>query len=120
MPIAYALKYCVKTPNQNNTTTQILYRLEPPLAVDWPKDRLITHVIVSGSEHPAFNIKETYIFEADATGEVMDWVELPGSFQGEINHAKALANMGYNKVRNTRQFTMSFLENRETLLDFNK
>jgi hypothetical protein len=38
---------------------------------------------------------ETYIFEVDESGRVLDWGELTGSFQGDLNHAEALRRAGY-------------------------
>ena len=38
---------------------------------------------------------ETFIFPSDNTGEVVDWGELPGSFQGRADHAEALRRAGY-------------------------
>ena len=35
-------------------------------------------------------INETFIFPCDATGKVVSWGELPGSFQGEENHDEAI------------------------------
>ena len=33
---------------------------------------------------------ETYIFPANAAGEVTDWCELPGSYRGGMSHERAL------------------------------
>ena len=38
------------------------------------------YVVVSGVDD--FYVCETYIFPADERGNVLDWGELPGSFQG--------------------------------------
>jgi len=56
------------------------------------------HIVVSGVETPgsmpnmpARDITaETYIFPASEEGSILNWMELPGSFKGEINHEKAL------------------------------
>ena len=55
------------------------------------------YVIVS-AVNAVFSGPETYIFEANDKGEVVDYGELEGSFRGELNHAKALANAGYSIV----------------------
>lgn len=54
----------------------------------------VTHVVVSANNVP-FGGPETYIFPSDADGNVEDWLELPGSFKGGMDHAEALANAGY-------------------------
>ena len=38
---------------------------------------------------------ETFIFPSLDTGKVVDWGELPGSFQGRADHAEALRRAGY-------------------------
>jgi hypothetical protein len=38
---------------------------------------------------------ETYIFPATRDGDITDWIELEGSFQGDLDHEQALKNAGY-------------------------
>jgi hypothetical protein len=64
-----------------------LYRLSEPLDGH-------SHVIVSAAVAP-YSGPETYIFPADADGKVENYCELDGSFRGELSHAKALENAGY-------------------------
>lgn len=45
-----------------------------------------------------FTGPETYIFEADAGGDITSWTELPGSFRGGLDHAEALRGYGYEIV----------------------
>lgn len=71
-----------------------LYELDPPLEID---GGFFPHVVVSAVNAP-FSGPETYIFKADKDGNVFDMGELDGSFRGERNHAKAIANMGYQIV----------------------
>lgn len=76
-----------------------VYRLDPPLKYTrWNGDGVdeITtdHVWVSAA-NVTYSGPETYIFASDADGEVSDWCELPGSFRGDLDHAKALSNVGY-------------------------
>lgn len=54
-----------------------------------------SYVIVSATVVPHSG-PETYIFGADESGEVVDWMELDGSFRGECDHEQALANAGYS------------------------
>jgi hypothetical protein len=61
----------------------ILFRMEPPL--DGHEYVVVTDMF----------IPETYIFGADPDGTVLDWCELPGSFQGAMDIPRALAQAGY-------------------------
>ena len=42
-----------------------------------------------------FRGPETYIFGADKDGEILSWMELDGSFRGDLNHREALLKAGY-------------------------
>jgi len=44
---------------------------------------------------PGLLDSETYIFGANAEGEVVDWSDLPGSFKGAMDIPQALLNAGY-------------------------
>lgn len=57
------------------------------------------HVVVSGIQ-PAFDTMqpETFIVSADENGKVLDWLELPGSFRGAVDHARALDRAGFTIV----------------------
>ena len=44
-------------------------------------------------------LPETYMFPADSMGKVLSWVELDGSFRGEVNISKALRDGGYEEAR---------------------
>lgn len=68
-----------------------LYRLDPPLA-DYDGD---VHEFVIVSAVVADSGPETYIFPADESGKITDWLEMPGSFKGALDHVAALANAGY-------------------------
>lgn len=72
-----------------------LYRCEPPMQYGHDEEpKPAEYVIVSGV-FAMFSGPETYIFPATADGEVADWGELDGSFQGGINHEEALSGAGY-------------------------
>ena len=69
-----------------------LYRLDPPLDG-------VSLVVVSAVNDPDwFGIHETFIFPADAEGEIVDFAELHGSTRGTTSHAEALENAGYTIV----------------------
>ena len=68
-----------------------LYRLDPPMDRD---GHPVEWAVVSAAVVP-YSGPETYIFEADSTGAVVDWGELPGSSKGTLQHAEALDEAGY-------------------------
>ena len=77
-----------------------LYQLSEPLeGYDYGEDNTpaYTYVIVSAAV-VAFSGPETYIFPASHDGEILNWGELPGSFQGGLDHAAALKRAGYDLV----------------------
>ncbi len=55
------------------------------------------YVVVSAAD-VFYSGPETYIFEADAEGEVTNWSELEGSFKGDLDHVQALWEAGYRVV----------------------
>lgn len=74
-----------------------LYKLDPPMQYQDDLDdeiMVIEYVVVSGAFAP-FSGLETFIFPSDPKGNISDWGELPGSFQGFIDHEQALAGAGY-------------------------
>lgn len=56
-------------------------------------ERADTHVVVSAVV--TYGGAETYIFPANADGEVTSWGEIPGSFKGALDHERALREAGY-------------------------
>ena len=86
---------------------QRLYKLDPPIKVDseWIYDEdgneasnsrhstYTEYVVVSASA--LVNPVETYIFESDADGKILNYQELPGSYRDGFNHTTALNNAGY-------------------------
>ena len=67
-----------------------LYQLTPPLNGH-------DHVVVSAVDvsWPLGNGPETYIFAATEFGEITNYMDLPGSFRGALDHERALKNAGY-------------------------
>ncbi len=53
-------------------------------------EHLIVSAVVAFDTGP-----ETYIFAADASGEITSWHELSGSFKGALDHERALRGAGY-------------------------
>lgn len=84
-------------------TDQRFYLLDPPMVTEAADDTysevIVTCarlVVVSASWR--MDEPETYIFEADAMGNIVDYTELPGSFHGQLDHQAALRGAGYEKV----------------------
>lgn len=80
-----------------------LYRLDPPVETErhsWTTEADVKHyeyVIVS-AVNVMFSGPETYIFGADSKGEIQSWSDLNGSFQGDLDHVRALKGAGYEVV----------------------
>ena len=75
-----------------------LYELSEPLkpyAID-ENDSEYNYVVVSAVV--AYSGPETYIFGADENGNILNWLELPGSTRGIYCHEIALKNAGYEKM----------------------
>lgn len=84
--------------NPNSQGRQRLYRLEPPLAgYEFYEDQ--PHEYVVASAVTVLGYPETYLFPADATGEVTSWGELPGSLKGTLSHEEAINEAGYEVVK---------------------
>ncbi len=79
-----------------------VYRLDPPLVEeDWEeKEKGAQFVVVSAFDVP-FSGPETYIFQADEDGEILNWSEMGGSFKGGLSHVDALEGAGYTICEET-------------------
>jgi hypothetical protein len=75
-----------------------LYKLSDPMVYesyyDDEKNKSYDYVVVSSANVP-FSGPETYIFGADKKGEVVDWMDLPGSRRGSYSHEDVLEAAGY-------------------------
>lgn len=65
-----------------------LYRMEPPLDDHGFVIASATSLTPTGPE--------TYLFPADAEGNVASWAVMDGSYRGGLSHAKAFAGVGYS------------------------
>ncbi|MBU2177736.1 MAG: hypothetical protein KJ556_21800 [Gammaproteobacteria bacterium] len=70
--------------------------MEPYDYKRWDEDptQRVEYTIVSAATVP-FSGPETYIFRANEKFEVEEWLEMPGSFQGELDHERALTEGGF-------------------------
>lgn len=64
---------------------QRVYRLSEPITYD---NGCTSHVVVSAVT--VVGRPETFIFPSDPEGNVLDWGELEGSFQGGLDHEEAI------------------------------
>lgn len=71
-----------------------LWHCEPPMVSDCDTE-LVTEYVVTSATNIPFSGPETYIFASDSVGHVTCWGELPGSFQGGLDHEEAIRNAGY-------------------------
>jgi len=74
-----------------------LFRLERPKT----ENGVTFEFIVVSTIKKAYDTHrpETCIFPTYSNGEVLDWRELNGSFQGAMDISKALRDGGYEEVR---------------------
>jgi hypothetical protein len=75
-----------------------LFRCEPPLEYEdyGDEQKQQTEYVIVSAVNAMFTGPETYIFPANAEGEITDWSELDGSYRGGHGHAEALENAGYS------------------------
>jgi hypothetical protein len=84
----------IKSINRIHGASQELFKMEPP--IEHYNGLFFDHVMVSGIY--VLGEPETFIFGASEDGEVLDWIEMDGSFKGAINIARALNDAGYEVV----------------------
>lgn len=83
-------------PGTSGRADQRIYRLDPPITwVDMFDERSESSEYVVVSAVDASYATETYIFPSDEHGTITYWGELDGSFQGDVDHERALRGAGY-------------------------
>jgi len=91
--------FYIYTIRVDSLNEQRLYKLDPALPVVHVDDdgrkfvRNVEYVVVSAAYN--FGRPETFIFEADDDGNIVSWLELPGSVRGVLDFGRALLNAGY-------------------------
>jgi hypothetical protein len=74
---------------------QTIWSISPSIEYrDSDNNRHRTDFVLTSAANVPFQGWETYIFPCDEDGNVLNWLELPGSFKGEPDHEKAI--MGIN------------------------
>lgn len=80
-----------------------LFELSAPVEYDYnydtEKNEKLTQFVVVSATSAMFSGPETYIFPANEQGEVVDWMELDGSYKGGLDHERALQRAGYEVVK---------------------
>ncbi len=73
-----------------------LYRLSQPVEFGWDDDGGLpkTRYIIISALVTA-NGQETYIFPASRFGDMLDTVEMKGSYRGGLSHKQAILNAGW-------------------------
>lgn len=84
------------------TGTAKLWRVDPP--IKWghhfeDDEGGESEYVVTSATVALFSGPETYVFPANADGEVVDWGELPGSFRGSLDHDAAIRGLGNDDFR---------------------
>jgi len=72
-----------------------LYRMDPPYIGN---DYVVVSAVTVPNTMTLSGGPETYIFKSDSHGLILNFSELPGSFRGDMDHKRALANAGYTIV----------------------
>ena len=65
-----------------------LYRMNPPHEGN--------EFVIASAINALYTGPETHLFPADADGQVIDWMEMEGSYRGGLSHARALEGAGYS------------------------
>jgi hypothetical protein len=75
-----------------------LVKVKPPIIYE---DKKITDfIIVSAISCASDTLEpETYVFPSDENGTVLDWLELDGSFRGDMDHKRAIESAGYKIIK---------------------
>jgi len=71
------------------------YQLSSPAIYSYGHPEKRTSYVIVSAIVAIYNGPETYIFPAKANGMVITYREMDGSFRGELDHAQALAGLGY-------------------------
>lgn len=67
-----------------------LYRLDRPYTYERTKETVTSeYVVVSATDAP-FSGPETYVFQCDEDGVIINWTELPGSIRGDYSHEEII------------------------------
>lgn len=82
-------------PAPRSGVSQVLWQLSEPVDWGWEQDSGSTIYVVTSAIVAIFSGPETYIFPADSDGEIIDWAQLNGSYQGELDHEKAILGAGW-------------------------
>lgn len=93
----------IKTLINNERREATLYELTPPYHdPDNYKDTIVYFVVVSrlhesmGFASTSLRLDETYMFPGNELGDILSYLEMPGSMQGaDISDATVLGNIGY-------------------------
>lgn len=80
----------------NWTGEAVLWRLSEEIATD---EGIATKYVVSSATVAMFSGPETYIFPADEHGNVLNWLDLDGSYKGGLDHEEAIRRAGWQVAK---------------------
>jgi len=72
-----------------------LYKLSQPVSYGYDDAAGTTEFVVASTADVMFSGVETYLFPADAEGNILNWGELDGSMKGETSHEVVLGSAGF-------------------------
>ena len=85
--------------NPSANGNQVLWKLSEPVGYDhdWKTNEPagVTGYVITSAVVAMFTGPETYIFPADADGNVIDWGEMEGSLRGTLSHEAAILSAGW-------------------------
>jgi len=85
--------------NPEVTATQVLWKVHPAVRYGYDWDGETFYVVTSAVLVP-FSGAETYIFPCSEVGEILDWMEMPGSFKGGLDHETAIMGLNHSDSDN--------------------
>lgn len=94
--------------------TKRLYEVDPPMEYSptpyWKDHECVfpppekTNYVVA-SKAVVSDMPKTYLFAANKEGRVICWLELEGSFRGDLDFDKAIQKAGYTVVPNQQEIS---------------
>lgn len=88
----------IKFVNEDFPAEQVLWELDTPVKFNDGSEEEAekeTNFVVTSAVNAPFSGPETYIFPTDKDGNILDWLELHGSFRGYLDHEEAITGAGF-------------------------
>lgn len=75
--------------------SQKLWHLSQGVPFGWGEPMQLTEYVITSATNVIFSGDETYMFPANADGDITNWVEMDGSYRGDLNHERAIRKAGW-------------------------